>query len=329
MAEQENVIPKGLEEETSPIRMNKGQVSRSALKVIAGQVMEECNRDLRWPYCMNTFKQMEKDATIAPALTLMEMMISKVDWVVKVPEGYEEELKDKVEFLKQVQSDMSTSWYDFIRRTSSFNRWGFAPMEKVYRRRYKKNGSKFNDGLVGVKDLVLIDQDSIDEWLYDESGRELIGLTQWDKRPRSTNITHQTYEPSPIRINRNKFMLFRADPSKNNPEGTSPLKGVYVAWRFKTELEKFESVGISQDIRGLKVFKIPARYMREDATEDEKLTYKVCQDTLTLLHKGEQSGVIIPSDVDFETNSPLFDFKLESVMGQSTYDINEIIGRYR
>src|SRR5690606_27157109 len=109
---------------------------------------------------------------------------------------------------------------------------------------------------------------------------------------------------------------------------TSPLNGIYVAWRFKTELEKFESMGVSQDLRGLKVLRIPARYMSETASEEEKQTYEAFQKALALLHKGEQSGIIIPSDTD-ENKERLFDFSLESVMGQSTYDVDKIITRYR
>ena len=44
---------------------------------------------------------------------------------------------------------------------------------------------------------------------------------------------------------------------KDSPIGTSPLNSVYTAWRFKTQLEMYESTSIAQDLRGLKVIKIP------------------------------------------------------------------------
>lgn len=315
--------------DTAPLTMrNLGQISHNALRVVAGQVMEECNQDLRWPYCMQTYKLMAKDSTIAPALTLMELNIAKVNWTVKIPEGYEDELKEKAEFLRSVMNDMDHTWSDFIKRTATFNRFGFAPIEKVYRIRKKEKGSKFNDGKVGIKKLPLISQDSVASWEYDKSGRELKGLKQWGTTITGTGSVIFSMEGSnPTFIPRKKFILFRADPLKDNPEGTSPLNGVYTAWRFKTELEKFESMGVSQDLRGLKVMKIPSRYMSSEATEEEKSTYLMFQRQLANVHKGEQSGVIIPSDM--EDNAPLFDFSLESVMGQSTYNVHEIIGRYR
>ena len=40
----------------------------------------------------------------------------------------------------------------------------------------------------------------------------------------------------PIVIPRDGFMLFRADATKDNPEGVSPLSNCYIAYRFHKEL---------------------------------------------------------------------------------------------
>lgn len=315
------------EKEVAPIRMARGRRSYNGLNAFSGRIEEECNRDLRWPQCMKTYKMMAKDATIAPALNLMEMDIAKVNWVVKTPEGFDDKLKDKAEFLRTVKDDMEHSWYDFIRRVATFNRFGFAPVEKVYRRRTRANGSRYDDGLVGIESMPLIDQDTIRGWEWSEDGRRMEGIRQWVKKPTSLNKP-TTIELDDVFIPRKKFILFRADPQKDNPEGTSPLNSVYMAWRFKTELEKHESMGVSQDLRGLKVFKVPANYMAEDANEAEKQTYEAFKSMVTGLHAGEQSGIIIPSDRD-DKGEPLFDFDLKSVMGQSTHNVHEIIIRYR
>ena len=113
--------------ENAPLRMAKGQKSYNGLKVSAGQIMEEMNTDLRWPYCMETYKVMFKDATIAPALNLMEMDIAKAEWLVKIPEGHEDDLKEKAKFLETVIEDMEHTWNDFIRQAATFNRYGLCP----------------------------------------------------------------------------------------------------------------------------------------------------------------------------------------------------------
>jgi phage gp29-like protein len=87
-------------------------------------------------------------------------------------------------------------------------------------------------------------------------------------------------------------------------------------------------MGVSQDLRGLKVVKIPARYLSDSASDEEKQTAAVFKDMIRGLHSGEQSGVLIPSETDDQGN-PLFDFDLKSIMGQTAHDVDAIIGRYR
>lgn len=324
MALEEN---NSLQAEEAPISLRKSQMSYNGIAVIAGQIVEDCNEDLRWPQCMETYKLMAKDATVAPALNLMEMAIAKAEWSVRIPEGYEEELKDKAEFLRSCMDDMEHTWNDFIRSASTFNRYGFAALEKVYYKRTKENGSKHNDGLYGIKKLPLISQDSIKSWYWSKDGRTLRGLKQWVNIPTGEDEI-QSYRVDKIDIPRKKFILFRADPQKDSPIGTSPLNSVYIAWRFKTELERQESVSIANDLRGLKVFKIPPRYMSESANEEEKETYEVFKQMLRGMHSGEQSGVIIPSAYD-DQGKPLFDFNVISVMGQASNNLDQIILRYK
>lgn len=323
MPEEINNIPA----EENPLSLRKSQMSYNGIAVIAGQIIEDCNEDLRWPQCMETYKLMAKDATVAPALNLMEMAIAKAEWSVRIPEGYEEELKDKAEFLKSCMDDMEHTWNDFIRAASTFNRYGFSAIEKVYYKRTKENGSKYNDSYYGIKKLPLITQDSIKSWYWTKDGRTLAGLKQWVNIPTGEDRV-QTYRVDKIDIPRKKFILFRADPQKDSPVGTSPLNSVYIAWRFKTELEKQEGISIANDLRGLKVFKIPPRYMSDSASEEEKATYEVFKQMLRGMHSGEQSGVIIPSAYD-DAGKPLFDFDVISVLGQSSNNLNQIILRYK
>lgn len=313
--------------ETAPLKMQKQQMSYNGLAVIAGQIAEDCNNDLRWPDCMETYKLMAKDATVAPALNLMEMAIAKAEWSVRIPEGQETELSEKAKFLESCMNDMEHTWNDFIRSASTFNRYGFAPVEKVYRKRTKSKGSRYSDGLYGLRRLPLITQDSIASWKWSSDGRSLIGLKQFINIPAGEGEI-QSYRTDKIDIPKKKFMLFRADPQKDSPIGISPLNSVYIAWRFKTELERTESVSIANDLRGLKVFKIPPRYMSDSATEEEKATYEVFKQMLRGMHNGEQSGVIIPSAYDDQGKS-LFDFDVISVMGQATNDLNQVILRFK
>lgn len=317
-----------LKEDEAPLKLETNQISYNGLYVLSGQIAEECNNDLRWPDCIDTYKNMAKDATISPALNLMEMQIAEADWSVKIPEGYEGQLKDKAKFIESVMLDMEHTWNDFIRTTATFSRYGFAPMEKVFRVRKRSEGSRFDDGLYGLRKLPLIAQDTISSWEWSEDGRSLTGIKQKKNIPKGKGQLQNISLNEDILIPRNKFILFRADPQKDSPIGTSPLNSVYMAWRFKSELEKFESISIANDLRGMKVFKIPPRYMSESASEEEKATYEVFKTMLRGLHMGDQSGVIIPQAFD-DNGKPLFDFEVISILGQSAHNLNDVVERYK
>lgn len=312
-----------------------GEAGYNGLRVLGGEILEECSRELRWPHAIQTFKRMEKDGAIAPALAYVEMMISRVDWTVKIPEGYEEELKDKAIFMRQCMNDMEHDFKSFIKQAVSFNRYGFAAVEKVYRQRYRDKGSQYNDGLIAPKKLVLRSQDSIDSWVFKNKGRDLAGLNQAINIPsnRAENLYQSITELDQLTksgikfIPRKKFMLFRNNPIKNNPEGQSPLVGCWAAWKYKTAYQESEAISVAQDSNGFKVLYLPPQYMTETATEEDKAVFEHYKTVIKNMHQAKESGLILPLILD-EKGNKLFEFEIKSVTGQKSYDINAIIQRY-
>ena len=141
---------------TSIPRIHLSRQSFSGTITLGGEILENCKRDLQFPKSIHTFDCMAEDQDIQPALEMVETSLVRVPWSVVIPEGYEEELREKARFLESCMNDMDHSWTDFIRQASSFNRFGFAPVEKVYRKRTRANGSRFNDGLYGIKDIPIM-----------------------------------------------------------------------------------------------------------------------------------------------------------------------------
>lgn len=313
--------------------LTMGETGFTGLLTLSGQVMEECSHELRWPEAINTYKRMAKDGAIAPALELVEMMIARVPWTVKIPEGYEEQLKDKANFVRQCINDMDQDFQSFIKQVVSYNRYGFSVHEKVFRYRLKEKGSKYNDGLIGIKKLPIRSQDSIERWYWKNNGRELAGCIQnvmlpgtessngWDFVSTSSN---QTMEK---KIPRKKFLLFRNNPLKDSPCGTSPLNGAWQAWKYKQAYQESEAIAVAQDSNGFKVLYIPPEYMTTDASEDKKEAFEEYKKILSNMHQAKQSGVILPLLIDQDGNK-MFELKFESITGQKSYDTNAIINRY-
>ena len=315
-----------------------GEQGFAGLNILGGRVFEECNHELRWPECIQTYKRMAKDGAIAPALDLVEMMIARVPWTVKVPEGYEEKLKFQANYLRQVKDDMDHSWDSAIKQIVSFNRYGFACVEKVYGYREKAKGSKYDDGLVRIKKLALRPQDTIESWVYKNKGRDLAGLNQCVVLPTNSTINGRDFVNNPGLVDsgwntatkflkRAKFMLFRQGSLKDSPEGTSPLNGAWQAWKYKQAYQESEAIAVAQDSNGFKVLYLPPQYMAADASEEDKAVFEEYKKILANMHQAKQSGMILPLILD-ESGNKMFEFDIKSITGQKSYDTNAIIGRY-
>lgn len=320
--------------------ITRGEIGQSGLLVLGGEVLEECSRELRWPECIKTFKKMEKDGTIAPALELVEMMISRVPWHVKVPEGYEEELAQKAQFVRQNMDDMEIPWSTFIKQASTCNRYGFSIAEKVYRYRRKKDGSRYDDGLIGLRTLASRSQDSVQGWTYSANGRKVTGFVQAAAVPSGAmkpndkgGFSH--YEAGHTEskgieqrfIPRNKYLHFRNSPHKDNPEGKSPLISCWTSWKYKVAFQESEAMAAAQHATNLKILYLPPQYFAEDATPEDKAAFEMYKRMMVNAHNAKQTGFLLPLIRD-ENGNKMFDMSVENMSSGNSDVTNQIISRY-
>jgi hypothetical protein len=308
-----------------------GESGYNGLTVIGGNILEEYQYELRWPYIIPTLKEMAKDVTIAPALSLFESQVARSNWSVKIPKGYEDELKEKANFVRQCMKDMDHTWEEFIEQASSFIRYGFSVHEKVYRRRLKSRGSKYNDGLIGWKKLPIRSQDTITTFEWDDTGRDITGVWQKKNIPRGKKQSPRasefnTGEPD-VFLKKDKILHFKTGVIKDNPLGLSPLVACWRPWKMRTALEEHELIGINQDLRGLKVIYIHPKYLDPNASVEDQAVGEYYRNIVRNLHNGDQSGVLLPSHYDENGNS-MFKFDVVSITGQKAHDVDKVINRY-
>jgi hypothetical protein len=163
--------------------------------------------------------------------------------------------------------------------------------------------------------------------LFSNDGRELTGVEQSLTVLNSVGFQLQN-RPTKIEIPRNKFLLFRANSYKDNPEGVSPLVKCYIAYKFRTQLEEIEAVGYSRNLGGVPHLELHPRYMAADASDEEKAVYEMYKKIITRIHNNEQAGIITPLMYDPETKQPYFKFSLLSVQNSGSQYIGEAIRRY-
>lgn len=306
-------------------RIRFSEIGYLGLKISNKQVLEEPSPKLRYPEFYRVVDEMSKDSVIATGLAFMRMMIGRASWKVRIDSSYSDKAKQRAKFLEQNMRDMEHSWDSFISEVSSFIPYGYSIHEKSYRKRLKRAGSKFNDGLIGIKSLYPRSQSSIKDWKFDGEGRKLLSVIQTTSNA-STGFERAFKEPD-VEIPRDKILLFTCDGRLNNPLGNSPLKSVYLTWQTRKSVEEQELVGLSRDLGGIPVLRAPAAIMSDSANDGQKAQYEYLKNVARNLHANRQAGLVLPSDVDENTKNKFYDIDLLTAEGGKNYDVNKVIER--
>ena len=89
-------------------KLSMNEVGTVGLNVVDKEVTEQLRRELRFPQVVLTYKEMLNDPMIYAGISLMEIMISKIQWSVKAPVDPTEDQLKKAKFIEQCMGDMDT-----------------------------------------------------------------------------------------------------------------------------------------------------------------------------------------------------------------------------
>lgn len=312
----------------TPERFRLGELGSLGMSTFSGIPQTELKRELQFPQSIATFKQMQYHDAINSALTLYDNIIAKAQWKFLPPKDATEEEKKQCEVINQSFNDMEHSWSEFISDVLSMNTYGFSVHEKVYRKRFKANGSKYDDGLISWKKLPIRSQESISKFLFSESGDELAGVQQ-NISGLNDPYGRYTSKAGYVNIPASKMLLFRQGKHRGDPCGKSLLRNAYLAWRFITVVEELEAIGVNKELHGIPMLKLPAAYLSADASPEQKAIRSYYENAIRNMQAGAQSGVVLPGNYDPETKQPLFDLTLLSTDGKRSFDIDKIKTYYK
>ncbi len=307
-------------------RTNFAEVGFTGLRTLNGQILEEANRVFRYPAYLKTVDEMSTDPTISAVLNTYNQMITRVEWTVKPPVDASVADKQRANFVQECMADMEITWKQFISEVLPYLRFGFSIQEKVFRRRLTRNGSKYNDGFVGIRKFATRGSDTIRHWNFTPDGRELVSVGQ-SLRNMENGYRYQLEIDAPnglLTIPREKFLLFSADSIKGNPEGKSILKSVYLPYKQLTMIKDQMFLGVAKDLAAIPIVQLPAKLMDANASPADQAAYLAYQTLVNNVATGTQRGIIMPSDVD-ENKVPMFKFDLLEAKGQSKFDLLAII----
>lgn len=310
-------------------RIKLGAQGFVGLKVQGKKILEETQTAFRYPAFISTVAQMRNNPTVGSAMNVYRMMMSRVQWDVQEPVGATAQDIARTNIIRTMMHDMEgQSWSSFIESVIPYLEYGFGVHEKVLRRRLLRNGSKYNDGLVGIKKIAPRSQDTITGWLFSEDGSELLGIEQdINTLQYAYKFVNKKNRDGKIEIDRDKFLLFSASASKGNPEGNSIYKNIYLAFKQMSLLQDQELLGIAKDIQGILKIAIPPRYMDVNASAEDKAVVASFQTIIDNYNAGTQRGLLVPNMIDPESKLPLFTYDLMESKGGAKYDTESIIRR--
>lgn len=301
-------------------RADLTEIGVSGIQRVGGIIQDEILPELRYPKRNQIIRQMvANDATIGALLFAIEMLVRQVEWHFDPASEAPEDVAAR-DFVAECFDDMSQSWADTLSDVLSFLPWGWSYHEVVYKLRQGDSNdptrrSKYDDGKIGWRKWPIRSQETLYEWLFDDSGgiQAMVQMAPPDYRTRTIPI--------------DRALLFRTKPNRASPEGWSILRNAYRSWRLKTRIENLEGIGIERDLAGLPVAYIPAEYMSPDATAAQKATLAAVQDIVTNIRNDEQAGIVMPMTRDDKGNKN-FDLALISSGGARQFNINDTVARY-
>ena len=297
------------------------ELGATGLKRTSGFINEEFLPQLKGRKAVQVFKEMsDNDPIVGALLFSVDRLLRQIEWRVEPASG--PQAKEAAEFVEQCMEDMSTTWDDVISEILTMLPFGWSWHEIVYKRRVgpwerdPKTRSKYTDGRIGWRKLPIRAQETLQRWVFDETGgiKAMIQMAPPD------------YKSVPIPIE--KSLLFRVSTAKGNPEGRSFLRNAYRPWYMKKRLEELEGIGAERDLAGLPMARVPHDYITAAKGTPRANMVEAFRTMVRSVRRNEQDGIIVPRMLDPDTKTDMFDFSLLGGGGSRQFDINGIIRRY-
>lgn len=300
-----------------------GERGQTGLRRYSGYIREEFLTELQGRRGVQTYKEMiDNDDVVGAILFAIQMLIRQTTWQVELPPDPDPVDRERGAFLESCFQDMEQSWTSLLSEILSFLGYGWSFHEVVYKVRSGSHpdprlNSRFDDQLVGWRDIPIRGQDSLLHWEF--ASNEIDQLTGF------TQLPAPSYRQ--ITIPMSKGALFRPMAHKNNPEGRSILRNAYKPYYMKNFITNIEGIGLERDLAGLPVMYVPPRIMQPGASDADKALYTELQKVIVNLKRDEQEGLILPAAFDANGNRQ-YDLQLLSAGGSRQMNTSEIVERY-
>lgn len=243
-------------------------ISSSSVWALSGEE-QEAEKALQGYQGIQTWQEMRRgDHTSAAIIAGLTLPIRRSSWDVE-PASNSAADRQAAEFLKQCMEDMSHSWSAMIVDALTFFPFGWSWLEQVMKRRQGLNPqgkdtarSKYADGRIGWRKIVLRPQTTLRQWGIDKNG--------------GIQALYQSIpgKKKPVAIPIQRSLLFRTTTEGNHPEGVSILRPAWRPWKHRTRLEMVEGMAFTRNLAGILKVALGASATTMEEAGNESDEYK-------------------------------------------------------
>ena len=277
--------------------------------------------ETRFPENIRTFKEMGEDPDVATALDATYIFVDRAFFDFTITSNVNsKKSRQAAKFVDYCLRNMNGTLRQYVRSLLTYKQFGFAFAEKVYELDEDPKSPYF--GYWRIVKLAFRPQDTIDPvqpFTYSDDGRTILTVNQNITNSMLTSVGN--INPNLIgrkEIPMSKVLYLGTNITENTPLGVSPLLAVYRSWREKSLIQEFEVVGVSKDLGGMPVLLVPSDILNRASLNpegDEAQSLRVLQANIANLHAGEQSYMVLPSDVYENTSMRQYDLHFQGVEG--------------
>lgn len=290
------------------------------LKGVQGKVDEDLSKLWKGKKKKDFISEMKTNCPYTNAwINARNAIALKPDWVVK-PKYTEENSEKAKEYAELISNmlfkDMATSFNSFVLNSASMAEYGFSLCEIVLKKRLGKTdnpstSSIYNDGLFGVAKLAPRWQNSITKWDINNNG-DIQNVYQ----------RAEDFDSVEVKIPYKKVLHCVMNGYNGNPEGESVLRGAFVSYYNKKNIERIQRETFERGFAGILDIQVPARYMSKRNTSPEAVEVRnQLESFMKNVKQGKEAGIIRPYSKDFV---------IELIQGKSAIGLNPdtMIDRY-
>ena len=260
---------------------------------------------------------MKLDPMIGGSLSFIKSLISKTPYRVKAAKGSTAAQKKIVKAMNDSLGNTVYGKKRLLDNILSMLEYGGSMFEVV--------AEKDSNGIWVYKTISPIHLSTVNRFTF--NGGELVKVELNPALNDGTIVQEATQQE----VSGKKIMLFRLESDQDFPLGKSLLYGCYTAWKTKSILNEYTTIGAAKNLSTVVKVSLPMEYINSylnDPTSNEALYTQNLLQQVENLHAGKSCYAVIPSDLS-SGGQALFNISsVDSNAGSNTFNSEVSIERY-